>query len=147
MTKRKYTPSSEQEEILTDERKSFLDFESARVAARGLDTFKVYKLDPVTGAPVLVLDVLGHEIGMSKAESDIAKLPIYQVVEYVEIKGENMLVTKAINKGSEFNPEKSQNVTVEFLEEGSKFVQVVKAYLWPGEWSFVERELGDPITE
>lgn len=143
-TKKRYTPK-DAPEIVTDQRSKITNFEEARLGHRGLDTFRVYKLsdDAKDGEPKLVLEVKGHEIGMSSSESEVAKLPIYQIIEYVEMTAD-VRVTTAVNIGEEYSERPSDNKVVIENKEGEKeFVNVVKALLWPGEWSFISREYGD----
>lgn len=139
-TKRKYTPK-DAPEIVTDQRSKITNFEEARVAHRGLDTFSVFRVGS-DGEPIKILEVKGHEIGMSSSESEVAKLPIYQIVEYVEITAD-VRVTTAVNIGEEYSDRASDNkVVIENKDGEQEFISVVKALLWPGEWAFIERELG-----
>lgn len=140
--KKRYVPK-DTPEVMTDRRSTITNFEEARVAHRGLDTFRVYKAVDGQTDPKLVLTVEGHEIGMSKSESDVAKLPIYQVIEYVEITAD-VRVTTAFNIGEEYSDRAGDNKVVIENKEGEKeFVSVVKALLWPGEWSYIDRTYGD----
>jgi len=138
MTKRKPTPRrivSPEDQVLTDERAVITNFEEVRLAQRGLDTFTIVDNDGVDSV------VLGHEIGMAANETEVANLPIYQIIEYVPVQAEARY-TRAYSPGEVFEMDK-QIVKVEHVEDSRQIVKVVKAILWPGTWKRVTRVLGE----
>lgn len=142
MTKKRPRRQIEREEIVTDRRVSIVNYEEARLGQRGLDTFKVYKIGD-DGKPIKLMEIEGHEIGMSQSESEVAKLPIYQIFKYVEVEAE-LRITEALNDPSDIS--KDPRVATR-NEDGTEYTKVVVALLWPGEWSYVERTLGESAED
>jgi hypothetical protein len=122
--------------VLTEERSIITNFEEVRIEQRGLDTFTIHWKDDKE--PVRVV---GHEIGMASSESENAKLPIYQIIEYVPFEVSSRY-TRAYNKGNVWD-DKTQAIVIDNVEDDVQYVKVVKAILWPGEWAFVTRSLGE----
>jgi len=121
--------------VLIDERAAITNFEEVRLAQRGTDKFTIIRKDQPD------VEVFGHEIGMAQGnESEAAKLPLYQIVEYVEVAAD-VRYTRAYNPGADLDLE-NQSVQVENIEGDKQYIKVVKAILWPGTYDIVTRELG-----
>ena len=73
-------------------------------------------------------------------ESEASRLPLYQIVEYVEVSAD-VRYTRAYNPGNDLDMEQ-QSVQVENVEGDSQYIKVVKAILWPGTYDIVTRDLG-----
>jgi hypothetical protein len=122
--------------VLIDEHPAILNFEEIRLAQRGLDTFTIHRGE----RPEIIVE--GHEIGMAQGgESEAAKLPLYQIVEYVKVLA-SVRVTRAYNPGETLNAEK-QTYQVANESESEQYIKVVKAILWPGTYDAVTRVLGE----
>lgn len=141
MTKRRSVKKSnapkanapERDDILVDDKPAIIDYDKVRYEQRGLDTFTIKLKD---GSDLVVK---GHDIAMDKKGTDEAKLPIYQIFEYV-LSEVNVQHQKTFNDGPVWDAD-TLETRIEIAFE-SQYIQVVKAVLWPGEWICVTREFG-----
>ena len=136
--RRKPKKLQEEELVLVNEHTTIVNFEEVRLANRGLDTFTVNKKEGQQEV------IMGHEIAMApKSEIEVGNLPIYQIIEYVEVDGAELRHTRQYNPGDTLVANEDQTILVDNEDGKHKhYVNVVKAILWPGEWSTVTRVLG-----
>ncbi len=135
MTKRRQVKKAppERNDVLVDDKPAVVDYDEVRFKQRGLDVFTIKLKD---GTDVVVK---GHDIAMDQKGTEEAKLPIYQIFEYVpaEVQVQHQ---RTYNDGNTWNPETLEIRLENALE--NQYIQVVKAVLWPGEWICVTREFG-----
>lgn len=139
MTKRKPVrrAKADQEKpdpVLLEDESVITNYDKVRFLQRGLDTFTIRMNE---GDDVVVL---GHDIALDQKGTQDAKLPIYQIFEYVPSLVD-VRHRKAFNEGQVWDPD-TQVVHVEHTYNEEQYVQVVKAVLWPGQWTCVTREFG-----
>lgn len=137
MTKRRTVRKADKpkpEPVLLEDESVITNYDKVRYEQRGLDTFTIKMKE---GEDVVVL---GHDIALDQKGTQDAKLPIYQIFEYV-LTVVDVRHRKAFNEGPEWDPD-TQVVRVEHTFNEKQYVQVVKAILWPGDWKCVTREFG-----
>jgi hypothetical protein len=123
-------------EVVINEQWALRNFEEVRYNQRGMDKFTINRNDGST------LEVLGHEIAMSKAESERVNHPVYQIIQYIPMTFEAQ-PTRQVIKGELLNDQNAVVKVGEITEEHTEYVQVVMWIGWPGTYTDVVRELGE----
>jgi len=134
-TKTRAQQKKELKEVVVNEQWSLRNYEEVRYKNRGLDKFTIYH-DGTDS-----LEVWGHEIAMSKAESERVSHPVYQIIRYIPMTFEAQ-PTRQVVKGELLNDSAVVKVG-EIEKEHVEYVQVVMWIGWPGTYTDVVRELGE----